>query len=512
MVPYNFRVGCQPVQQNQGFYFYQFWGELQIFSMRLYLQRFCRLATFLCLCLTSACAPPMGHGIFLEDQPEAVVLAEKQKPSTSIAVSNPSGLNNNLSEDSAVPGSSEMVEPQGATSTAKMLELMEESNREAALAVVIQAEVPSPRLSPTQSGSEVHATHQSQEPSEISSNKLIGFLVPLSGRGSALGEAMLNAAQMALFERFDPETELIIRDTKGTPEGAYAAAMSLISVGADVIVGPLFNTSVRSVAPLISSANIPTIVFSNDITVAGEGIHVFGFTPEQEVGRILSFATREGNLCGLAIVPDSAYGEAVSEAFVRSDGRAAVSESVAVFSSDGSDITAVVKELAAGHAAEGSGIPLECILIAAGGDQLRAIATRLPYYDVDMASVQLLGTALWRSQGLGQEPALRGGWFAGPAPGDFEQFNQDYQTAFGSPPPFRAALAYDAISLVGKLLAGTQSGYDINDLLLDDAGFHGIQGIFRFRKSGRTDRPLAVYEVTRRGSKVIDPALQRFSY
>ena len=323
---------------------------------------------------------------------------------------------------------------------------------------------------------------------------------------------MLNAAQMALFENFDQETQLIIRDTKGTPEGASVAATFLISAGVDVIIGPLFNTSVRSVAPLIRSTSIPMIVFSNDITVAGEGIHVFGFTPEQEVGRIVSFAKTEGKLCRLAMVPDSAYGQAVSRAFVERRDQAGASKIVATFSSDGSDIAAVVQELAAEHAVDGARAPLECILIASGGDQLRGIATRLPYYDVNMASVQLLGTALWRSQGLGEEPALRGGWFAGPAPGNFERFNQNYQTAFGSPPPFRAALAYDAISLAGKLLAALPSSYGINDLLLDDAGFDGVQGIFRFRKSGRTDRPLAVYEVTRKGFKVIDPALQRFPH
>ena len=439
-----------------------------------------------------------------------MVSVEKQNPSTSIAVSDPSGLDNNLSKNRVVQGSTAMVGPDASTSTANMLELMEESNREAALAIVTQAEVPSPKLSPAQAALEIHATHQRQDPSGVSTSKSIGLLVPLSGRGSVLGEAMLNAAQMALFENFDQETQLIIRDTKGTPEGAYAAATFLISAGADVIVGPLFNTSVRSVAPLTRSANIPMIAFSNDVTVAGEGIYVFGFTPEQEVGRIVSFATREGKLCGLAMVPDSAYGQVVSKAFVERGERTEASKIIAIFSSDGSDIAAVVQELAAEHAVEGSSAPLECIFIASGGDQLRAIATRLPYYDVDMASVQLLGTALWRSEGLGQEPALRGGWFAAPAPGNFEHFNQNYQTAFGSPPPFRAALAYDAVSLVGKLLGGLPSSYGINDLLLDDVGFHGIQGIFRFRKSGRTERPLAVYEVTRTGFKVIDPAVQRF--
>ena len=500
------------MQQNQGFYFYRSWGESQIFSMRLYLQRFCWPVTFLFLCLPGACAPPMGPGILLEDQLGAVVPVEKQKPSNSIAVSGPSGLDNNLSEDSAVEGAGRAVEPEASISTTNMLKLMEESNREAALAIVTQAEVPSPKLSPAGPVSEIHATHQRQDRSVVSTSKLVGLLVPLSGRGSVLGEAMLNAAQMALFENFDQETQLIIRDTKGTPEGATAAATFLISAGADVIVGPLFNTSVRSVAPLTRSTSIPMIVFSNDITVAGEGIHVFGFTPEQEVGRIVSFAKREGKLCGLAMVPDSAYGQAVSRAFVERSDPAEASKMVAMFSSDGSDIAAVVQELAAEHAVDGARAPLECILIASGGDQLRGIATRLPYYDVNMASVQLLGTALWRSQGLGDEPALRGGWFAGPAPGNFERFNQNYQTAFGSPAPFRAALAYDAISLVGKLLAALPSSYGINDLLLDDGGFHGIQGIFRFRQSGRTDRPLAVYEVTRKGFKVIDPAVQRFPH
>ena len=246
----------------------------------------------------------MGPGILLEDQLEAVVPVEKQTPSSSIADSGPSGLDNNLSEDSAVEGAGRAVEPEASISTTNMLKLMEESNREAALAIVTQAEVPSPKLSPAGPVAEIHATHLRQDRSVVSTSKLVGFLVPLSGRGSVLGEAMLNAAQMALFENFDQETQLIIRDTKGTPEGATAAATFLISAGADVIVGPLFNTSVRSVAPLTRSTSIPMIVFSNDITVAGEGIHVFGFTPEQEVGRIVSFAKREGKLCGLAVVPE----------------------------------------------------------------------------------------------------------------------------------------------------------------------------------------------------------------
>ena len=403
-----------------------------------------------------------------------------------------------------------MIEPEAAISTSKMLEMMEESNREAALAIVAEPSLPSRELSRPETAIQERAKNPSLERSEVSINKLVALLVPLSGRGSVLGGAMLNAAQMALFEDFDQDTRLIIRDTKGTPEGADAAARSVIAAGADVIIGPLFSTSVRAIVPLIRSLRIPTIAFSNDITVAGDGIHVFGFTPEQEVRRILSFAEKRGKLCRLAMVPDSAYGKAVSKAFIARSGEADTGKILVPFSSDGSDIAAVVKELAAQYSVDGSIIPLECVFIASGGDQLRAIATRFPYYDVNMASVQLLGTALWRAEGMWEEPALRGGWFAAPTQGNFEHFSRRYATAFGSPPPFRAALAYDAISLIGKVLAASSNLRDIYGLLLDDSGFPGVQGIFRFKRDGRTDRPLAVYEVTRRGFKVIDPALKRF--
>jgi len=452
----------------------------------------------------------MGSGTLLEGLSEPVAPVETQIPPSSIAAYDPIGLDNNGSAGQAEQEPGLMVEPEASVSTSNMLKLMEESNREAASAIATQKPALSQELPPTVPSLEDRVTDLSRESLAVSSSKLVGLLVPLSGRGSILGEAMLNAAQMALFENFDHETQLIIGDTEGTPEGADAAARFVISAGAGVIVGPLFNTSVRAVAPLVSSASVPMIVFSNDTTVAGDGIHVFGFTPEQEVGRIVSFATREGKPCKVAMVPDSAYGQAVSRAFVERGGQTEPRKVVATFSADGSDIAAVVKELATEYATGGASAPLDCIFIASGGDQLRAIATRLPYYDVNMASVQLLGTALWRSEGMGEEPALRGGWFAAPTSGHSREFNQRYLRAFGSAPPFRAALAYDAVSLIGKLLAGAPGTHGINDLLLDDGGFQGIQGIFRFTESGRTDRPLAVYEVTRKGFKVIDPAIQHF--
>ncbi|MBF0356827.1 MAG: ABC transporter substrate-binding protein [Alphaproteobacteria bacterium] len=62
------------------------------------------------------------------------------------------------------------------------------------------------------------------------------LLVPLSGPSASLGKSLLNAAQLALFEMSGAGFSLLPIDTKGTPEGAAAAARQALDHGAQVIL------------------------------------------------------------------------------------------------------------------------------------------------------------------------------------------------------------------------------------------------------------------------------------
>ncbi|MEN0077311.1 MAG: penicillin-binding protein activator, partial [Paracraurococcus sp.] len=59
----------------------------------------------------------------------------------------------------------------------------------------------------------------------------VGLLLPLSGNNRALGQAMLNASELALFDQGDPGVELLPRDTGSTPAGAGEAARAAIAEG-----------------------------------------------------------------------------------------------------------------------------------------------------------------------------------------------------------------------------------------------------------------------------------------
>ena len=67
---------------------------------------------------------------------------------------------------------------------------------------------------------------------------VVGLLLPLSGDNAPLGRALLQAAQMALFEVGPDDFALIVRDTGGSDDAAERAARDAIAAGAQLLLGP----------------------------------------------------------------------------------------------------------------------------------------------------------------------------------------------------------------------------------------------------------------------------------
>src|SRR5262245_30178980 len=104
----------------------------------------------------------------------------------------------------------------------------------------------------------------------------IGILAPLSSQGhpGVIARSLKQAAELAVFERESSNVELMVKDDKGTPEGAKAAAEDVLKRGATLILGPLYAKSVAAVAPIARKAGVPVVAFSSDRQVAGNGVYL----------------------------------------------------------------------------------------------------------------------------------------------------------------------------------------------------------------------------------------------
>jgi ABC-type branched-subunit amino acid transport system substrate-binding protein len=335
----------------------------------------------------------------------------------------------------------------------------------------------------------------------------VGFLVPLSGQHQALGQALLNAAQLALFDIADDRFELVVRDTKATPAGAQAAAQEALAEGASLILGPLFATSVTAAAPVAQAAGVNMVAFSNDVSVAGPGVYLMGILPQTQVARVTGYASRAGLRRFGLLAPNTAFGHVVAVAFRDTVARnGAEVANVQFYEPATADLAEDVKRFAASAR-------YDAVMAPAGGGELQQIAALLPYYDIDPARVRYMGTVLWDEPGVMTEPSMQGSWIAAPAPGPRESFARRYQETFGSAPPKIASLGYDAVALAAALMRGVDvaaAGPAAAQAITQPSGFAGIDGIFRFRPDGSNERGLAVLELRGNQYQVIDPAPQSF--
>jgi branched-chain amino acid transport system substrate-binding protein len=369
----------------------------------------------------------------------------------------------------------------------------------------------------------------------------VGLLVPLSGASAPVGTALLNAAQMALFDVADDRFVLQAYDTKGTPEGAAAASNMALSHGVQLILGPLFSAEAKAIAPQANAAGVNVVTFSTDPAIAGPRVFVMGFLVQEQVRQIVNYARNEGHKRFAVLAPDSAYGQSVVEAFQQMvPARGGEIAHVAFYQADGKNLSDVVKRLGAyderqqalalqkaelaGKQDEISQLALkrlemldtigevdfDAILLPDQGARLTQAASLLPFYDIDPGRVQLFGTLLWNTPGLGRESALVGGIYPAPPAESTGQFFARYRDLYGQGAPSIATHGYDAVALAAVLARSAPTNAFTAEGITAATGFAGIDGIFRFLPSGLSQRGFAIMQVTREGAIQLQPGPATF--
>lgn len=338
---------------------------------------------------------------------------------------------------------------------------------------------------------------------------MVAILLPLSGPSASLGNSLLNAAQMALFELAGPDLTLLPFDSAGTADGAANAARLAISQHADIIVGPLFAAEVRAVSPLAEAAHVPVLSLSADQAVAGHGTYVMGFLPGPQAVRVAQYAASQGKLRQAILAPSNEYGRRVANAVSNGlSGSGVTLGPVEYYDPAALDLTPALKRLLANRKDDDAGF--DALLLPDDGQRLRRAGEQWASQGVPPGHVTILGTMLWDDAHPGEQPALYGGWYAAAASAGFADFANRYNKAYNATPPRLVSLAYDATAIACVL--GKRSAHDFSPgILTNPQGFAGVDGLFRLNLDGTITRSYAIKEVVPNGTpKEIVPAAKSF--
>lgn len=325
----------------------------------------------------------------------------------------------------------------------------------------------------------------------------VALLVPLTGPNAGVGKSLANATQMALL---DTDAKRVRITTYDTNQGAVDAANRALADGNKLILGPLLSEDVRAIEPIAQRAHVPIITFSNDATVAGDGVYLLGYVPSQAIDRVVDYAHEQGvkNFAGL--VPNGLYGQRASTAFLRSvEGSGGQVLSLQTYDRSSASVNQAMARLA-------KNAPYGAVLIADSGATAAMLAPAAK--KAGGAGVRLLGTELWNAESsIATKSALNGAWFASVPDTLYRQYAVKYRSRFGAAPYRLSSLGYDAVLLTVRIARDWRPGSDFPERELGDpGGFSGIDGAFRFGRDGIAQRALEVQEIRDGRTVVVSPA------
>ena len=331
----------------------------------------------------------------------------------------------------------------------------------------------------------------------------VGILLPLTGVRSHIGQSLWKAIELSFFESGENILELIVKDTKSSPEVAKESAQALVQSGCEVIVGPIFADEVSALTPVVSGQNVSVLSFSNDPKVARDNIFILGFSPKEQLHRLLAYVDSLGVKKISALLPRNAYGDLVSQNLLSLQEELGFQIIALERYETGQQNFASYREKLK--------LPeTQALLLIDGEKTANKILSDLDMDDSTLDNLRILGLSQWDHLPKPSSDELQGAMFVAPDPSLRAPFMSNFENTYHQAPERISSLAYDALSLLTALGRQNEIHPFKVDTLLQPSGFEGIEGLFRLKSDGTSERRYAVLQFSHGVLKVLSPSNTKF--
>jgi hypothetical protein len=155
--------------------------------------------------------------------------------------------------------------------------------------------------------------------------------------------------------------------------------------------------------------------------------------------------------------------------------------------------------------------PIDALFVPGGIETLPNLGPLLSYANLDTDRVKLLGAGGWDYPSIGREAPFVGGWYCSADPRGWRAFAERFAKTFGTSPPRLASMAYDAAAIAISLANNSPAQRFTAANLTRPNGFSGVDGPVRLLPNGLAERGLAILEVQKFGSRVVDSVSSGFA-
>ena len=340
-----------------------------------------------------------------------------------------------------------------------------------------------------------------------SSEKIkIGLIVPISGEYSELGNSIIKSVRLAINKINDDRIEIIPKDTKSNPINALRSSKELYEQGIRIVIGPVFNESVKYLDELkdMTFISLTNKIYGNPSNVISAGVNAIS-----QINTINKFKNIKNLERSIFLIPKKYYKKEIDLAINKTKIKL---KDKFYYDSDPTLLTAQIEKLTRYAQRKKNledeikrlensldnnkekkienlkkkdtlgGINFDSVIIADFDESLKSVATSLLYTDVSSKRISYLTLNQWFDESLLKEPSLHPIYFPSINKENYDFFIDEYNNFYESKPNQISFLSYDLVGLVYYLIY--KNDFKISDnIFYKKNKFKGKIGIFEINKN-----------------------------
>ena len=334
----------------------------------------------------------------------------------------------------------------------------------------------------------------------------IGLIVPLSGENSLIGEKIIKSTRIAINKINDDRIEIIPKDTKSNPIDALRVSKELYKNGVRIIIGPVFNESIKYLDDL---KNVTFISFTNKLIGNPKNVISAGVNAISQIQTIKKFSDINNLSNSIFLIPRSQFKNEIEQAINKTKIK---HKKVFYYDREPTKLTKQIENLTNYQARKNKlqneikrieslsfkdkdkkiqmlkkkdtlgNINFDSVVIADFDENLKSVATSLLYTDVSAKRVSYITLNQWFDESLLKENALHPIYFPSVNKSNYEIFMNEFKNTYGMDGDQLSFLSYDLIGLVYFLIY--ENDFNISKKIFYKRNkFMGKIGIFEISKN-----------------------------
>jgi len=341
----------------------------------------------------------------------------------------------------------------------------------------------------------------------FSSEKIkIGLIVPTSGKDSYLGNSIIKSVRLAINKIDDDRIEIIPKDTRSNPINSLRASKELYDQGVRIVIGPVFNESVKYLDELedMTFISLTNKIYGNPSNVISAGVNAVS-----QINTIKKFRKLNNLERSIFLIPKKSFKKEIDLAINKTKIKL---KDKFYYDSDPTLLTAQIEKLTRYSQRKKNledeikrlensldknkdkkienlkkrdtlgGINFDSVIIADFDESLKSVATSLLYTDVSSKRISYLTLNQWFDESLLKETSLHPIYFPSINKENYDLFVNEYNDLYESKPNQISFLSYDLVGLVYYLIY--KNGLKISEnIFYKKNKFKGKIGIFEIDKN-----------------------------